>query len=142
MKHAGSWSGLGDGMLNEILTNNDRVMENDEMNLGGSPEVAPAPAPEPSPTADTRNRLSAARQYAADQYEKLRHAASVQAENVRHYTTEARQQINAGWNATCTKAKDLHEAGEEFVKSNPTGSVLGALGIGVIVGLLLGASRR
>lgn len=118
------------------------IMENDEMTPHAASEVAPAPAPEPAPTSDTQNRLTAARQFAAEQYDKLRHAASVQAQNVRQYTNEARQQLNAGWDVTCTKAKDLHQAGEDFVKTNPTGSVLGALGLGVIVGLLLGASRR
>lgn len=117
-------------------------MENEEITTMSAPDVAPAPAPEPSPTADTQNRLTAARQFAAAQYDKLRHAAANQAENVRHYTKEARQQLNVGWDVTCSKAKDLHEAGEDFVKSNPTGSVLGALGVGVIIGLLLGSSRR
>ena len=40
------------------------------------------------------------------------------------------------------KATDLHAAGEEYVKANPTGSVLGALGVGIILGLLLGSGRR
>lgn len=141
MKHAARRS-RQQGMLcqtpSEKTLKETLIMEND----GFTPNVEPAPVPEPAPTADTQNRLSAARQFAAEQYEKLRHAASVQARNVRQYTDEARQQINAGWDKTCTKAKDLHQAGEDFVKTNPTGSVLGALGLGVIVGLLLGASRR
>ncbi|MBR5894503.1 MAG: hypothetical protein IKZ13_03050 [Akkermansia sp.] len=106
-----------------------------------------------TPTSDTQDRLKAARDYACAQYEKLRRLTSEQMatvrkytseqmDNVRKYTDEARGQINAGWDVTCAKAKDLHEAGEEYVKANPTGSVLGALGVGIIIGLLLGSGRR
>ncbi len=104
-------------------------------------QVEPAPTPEPAPTVDTQNRLSAAREYAAEQYEKLRRATADQVENVRRYTQEARRQINEGWDATCSRAKDLHRAGEEYVKANPTTSVLGALGVGLLLGLLLGSRR-
>ncbi|MDO5470709.1 MAG: hypothetical protein Q4F38_05345 [Akkermansia sp.] len=111
------------------------------------------PEPNPAPASDTQDRLKAARDYACAQYDKLRRATAEQMEvvrkytaeqmgNVRKYTDEAREHINAGWDVTCAKAKDLHEAGEAYVKSNPTGSVLGALGVGVIIGLLLGAGRR
>ena len=50
--------------------------------------------------------------------------------------------MNEGWDKTCSAAKEYHKAGEEYVKSNPTGSILGALGVGVLIGLLLGGSRR
>lgn len=112
-------------------------MDNAEQNHN----VAPAPSPAPSPSDDTKNRLCAARQFAAEQYEKLCAATATQVENVRQYTDEARKQINEGWNATCARAKNLHEAGEEYVKSNPTGCMLGAVGVGLILGLLLGNRR-
>ena len=54
---------------------------------------------------------------------------------------KARVQMNEGWDKTCSAAKEYHKAGEAYVKENPTGSVLGALGIGVLVGLLLGSRR-
>lgn len=118
-----------------------------------APEVVPAPIPVPAPTDDTQNRLSAARAFACEQYEKLRRLTADQVENVRRYTRDARRQLNEGWDTTRAKAKegwdvtrakakDLHQAGEEYVKENPTTSVLGALGIGIIVGLLLGSGRR
>lgn len=95
-----------------------------------------------APSCDSKNRLAAARAYAVAQYEKIRRAAATQLDHVRKYTQEARAQINEGWGVTCNKAKDLHKAGEEYVKSHPSGTVLGALGLGVIIGLLLGSSRR
>lgn len=126
-------------------------MSNEEQTA--TPEVVPAPIPTPAPSSDTQNRLSAAREFACEQYAKLRRLTADQVENVRQYTRDARRQINEGWDATRTKAKegwdvtrakakDLHEAGEEYVKANPTASVLGALGVGIILGLLLGSSRR
>lgn len=95
-----------------------------------------------APSCDTKDRLAAAREYAVAQYEKIRRAAVQQFDHVRKYTQDAREQINEGWDATRTKAKDLHKAGEEYVKAHPTGTVLGGLGVGIIIGLLLGGSRR
>ncbi len=110
---------------------------NESTNTAVTPETSVSPAPSP----DACDRLAAARQFACEQYDKIRRAAGAQIDNVRAYTSDARRQINEGWDATCAKAQDLHKAGEEYVKSNPTGSVLGALGLGIVVGLLLGRSR-
>lgn len=121
------------------------IMENEENTQNA--------ATSPTPSSDTQDRLKAARDYACAQYDKLRRATAEQLETVRKYTTEqignvrkytdeAREQINAGWDVTRAKAKDLHEAGEQYVKANPTGTVLGALGVGIIIGLLLGSGRR
>ena len=101
-----------------------------------------APLPSPTPSADSQNRLSAAREFACQQYEKLRRAAASQMESVRQYTQDARRQLNEGWDATRAKAKDLHKAGEEYVKENPTSSVLYAVGVGLLLGILIGGSRR
>lgn len=107
-------------------------METEEMNV----------APSPAPTADATDRLSAAREFAKNQYEKVVHAAAEQMHRAGQYTEDARRQIREGWDATCDKAKELHRAGEAFVKENPTSSVLGALGVGVIIGLLIGVNKR
>ncbi len=129
-------------------------MENEEIKtIPATPEVAPAPIAEPAPSADSRDRLDAARQFAEEQYDRLRRATASQMENVRDYTEEARRhlnegwdearrQLNEGWDVTRAKAKDLHHAGEEYVRANPSGSMLGALGVGVIIGLLLGGRRH
>lgn len=107
-----------------------------------SQDVVPAPAPAPAPTSDTQNRLTAAREFACQQYERLRRVTADQVENVRQYTRDARRQLNEGWDATRAKAKDIHKAGEDYVKENPTSSVLYALGVGLVLGLLIGGSRR
>ncbi len=141
------------------------IMENEEIKSAPSAaEVVPAPVSEPAPSEDSRNRLDAARQFAEVQYDRLRRATAEQMENVRGYTEgarrqlsegwdearrqlnegweEARHHINEGWDVTRAKAKDLHHAGEEYVRANPSGSVLGAVGLGIIIGLLIGGRRH
>lgn len=110
-------------------------MSNEEYTPASEVETA-------APASDTQNRLSAARDFARAQYEKLRRITAGQVEAVRQYTRDARRQLNESWDATRAKAKDLHRAGEEYVKANPTTSVLGALGVGIILGLLIGRGRR
>lgn len=112
------------------------TMETEEKNI----ETAPAPAP--APTVDAAERLQAAREFASEQYEKVVRAAAEHMESVNKYTEDARKQINEGLDVACDKAKELHKAGEAYVKENPTGSVLGALGVGVILGLLIGIGKR
>ncbi len=90
---------------------------------------------------DSKNRLSAACKFASEQYDKVRRATMSQIGNVRDYTAGAREQIQQKWAVTRDKACEVHKASEEFVKENPTGTVLGALGLGVIIGLLLGSRR-
>lgn len=108
--------------------------------------------PVAAPTTDTCDRLNAARQYACEQYDKIRRAAAEQMVHVREYADQARAQLNEswdkarvqmneGWDKTRAAAKEYHKTGEDFVKENPTGSVLGALGIGVLIGLILGGRR-
>jgi ElaB/YqjD/DUF883 family membrane-anchored ribosome-binding protein len=115
-------------------------------------EIKETSAPATAPNADACDRLNAARQYACEQYEKLRRVAAEQMVHVREYADQARAQINEGWDKarvqmnegwdkTRAAAKAYHKTGEDFVKENPTGSVLGALGIGVLIGLVLGSRR-
>ncbi len=137
-------------------------MENEE--IKATPEVAPAPVAQPAPSEDSRIRLDAARQFAEEQYDRLRRATAAQVENVRNYTEDARRQLNKGWeearhhinegweearhqfnegwDVTRAKAKDLHQAGEAYVRANPTGSMLGAVGLGIILGLLISGRRH
>ena len=100
------------------------------------------PAADPVAGADSCNRLAAARQFAVDQYNRLRRAAGAKLDDVYEYTRNARRQINAGWDVTCARARDLHRSGEEYVRANPTKSVLTALGVGLLIGLLAGRSSR
>ncbi len=94
-----------------------------------------------APSKENTHRLTEARRFATAQYDKIRRATSAQVAQVRQYTQDARAQLHTQWDSTCTKARDAHKAGEEYVKQNPTTSVLTALGVGLLLGLLLGSRR-
>ena len=96
-------------------------------------------APEGKPANEIKNRIEAARAFAEEKYHQVREAADPYVEKARKYASDAREHINANWDETCAKAKEFHKAGEDYVRANPTGSVLGALGVGLILGLLLGS---
>ncbi len=100
-----------------------------------------APAASPESTKGNSHRLSEARRFAAAQYDKIRRVTTSQVAHVRQYTKDARNQLNNQWDTTCTKARDVHKAGEEYVKENPTTSILTALGVGILLGVLFGSRR-
>ncbi len=66
---------------------------------------------------------------------------SAQVKHVRRYTQDARAQLHDQWGTTCSKARDAHKVGEDYVKENPTSSVFIALGFGFLLGLLFGLRR-
>ncbi len=107
----------------------------EELNKIASAAAEQACGTSASLTKETETRLKQARRYAAEKVEQLRRLASDKAEMVRRHAGES-------WDATCDKAKDLHKAGEEYVKSNPTKATLITLGIGFVLGVLIGSSRR
>lgn len=74
-----------------------------------------------------------ARQLRAVAYEKsseLREQADVHARQIRDTASEQ-------WDETCVKAKELHETAEDYIRQNPTKCVLGALGVGFLIGLMV-----
>jgi ElaB/YqjD/DUF883 family membrane-anchored ribosome-binding protein len=67
---------------------------------------------------------------AVEKAEALKIAASDKAAHLRESATEQ-------WQETRVKAQELHVSAEDYIRQNPTKSVLGALGVGFLVGLLL-----
>lgn len=86
-------------------------------------------------------RFQQAREFAAVKVSQLRQSAGQQASQLRQYAAEkalaVRQKAEVGWDVTSDKAKQLHKSGEEYVKANPTKSVLIALGVGFLLGALI-----
>lgn len=76
------------------------------------------------------NRFQQARAFAAAKVNQIRKAATEQATTIRDYAQEKGEVIR-------DKAKHFHEAGEEYVKEKPTQSVLIAMGVGLLIGLLI-----
>lgn len=75
-------------------------------------------------------RFQQARAFAAAKVNQIRKAATEQATTIRDYAQEKGEVIR-------DKAKQFHEAGEEYVKEKPTQSVLIAMGVGLLIGMLL-----
>jgi ElaB/YqjD/DUF883 family membrane-anchored ribosome-binding protein len=73
------------------------------------------------------------RTYAGDKASALREEAGNKATVVKQAATEKYEHTRA-------KAKDAHASSEDYVREHPTKCVLGAFGVGLLIGLL--ARRR
>lgn len=65
--------------------------------------------------------------------EKAEHFRTVATEKATHVKEVAQQQ----WDETRVRAKEMHVTAEDFVRQNPTKAVLGALGVGFLIGLIV-----
>ncbi len=88
-----------------------------------------------NPSADSPSNLSATQQQA------VKAAAIEKAQNFRSYAGEKaaaiKQEAGAKFKQGAERAKELHETAEDYIRENPTKAVLGAVGVGVIIGLIL-----
>lgn len=64
--------------------------------------------------------------------EKAEHYKNVATEKA----TQAKQTAQVQWDDTCVKAKEIHVTAEDYIRQNPTKSILGALGVGFLIGLI------
>lgn len=67
---------------------------------------------------------------AAEKAAALKSAAADKAQHFRESATEH-------WDETRVRAKEFHVSAEDYIRQNPTKSVLGALGVGFLIGLIL-----
>lgn len=65
--------------------------------------------------------------------EKADHYKAVATEKVQHAKETAQYQ----WEETRVKAKEIHVTAEDYIRQNPTKAVLGALGVGFLIGLIV-----
>ncbi len=79
--------------------------------------------------------------FSAPESQTLKADAVEKAQNFRSYAGEKaaaiRQEAGVKIKQGAEKAKELHVSAEDYVKENPTKAVLGAVGVGVIIGLIL-----
>jgi|GEM_PF-218458 ElaB/YqjD/DUF883 family membrane-anchored ribosome-binding protein len=75
--------------------------------------------------------------------EKADHYKTVASEKAEHYKTVATEKANQAkanaqqqWGETQVKAKEMHVTAEDYIRQNPTKTVLGALGVGFLIGLI------
>lgn len=50
---------------------------------------------------------------------------------------QARDIAQQQWEETRVKAKEIHVTAEDYIRQNPTKAVLGALGVGFLIGLIV-----
>lgn len=81
------------------------------------------------------------REYAGQKAGDLKLAASEKIEAIREGAGETAGQIREAaseqWQDTRERAKELHHSMEDYIRENPTKSVLTAVGVGFLVGLVI-----
>jgi ElaB/YqjD/DUF883 family membrane-anchored ribosome-binding protein len=76
--------------------------------------------------------IDAANALKASAVQKAEHFKSVATEKASHVRDVAQQQ----WDETRVRAKEIHVTTEDYIRQNPTKAVLGALGVGFLIGLI------
>jgi ElaB/YqjD/DUF883 family membrane-anchored ribosome-binding protein len=87
---------------------------------------------------ETAHSLKASASEKADHFkslasEKADYYKAVATDKVQH----AKQTAQHQWEETRVKAKEIHVTTEDFIRQNPTKAVLGALGVGFLIGLIV-----
>lgn len=79
----------------------------------------------------------------ANATEKAEHYKAVATEKADHYKTvatekahQAKESAQQQWDETSVKAKEIQVTAEDYIRQNPTKAILGALGVGFLVGLI------
>ena len=87
---------------------------------------------------DTSCSCPSARELAVTRFQQARAFAAAKVNQIRKAATEQASTIcEEKGEVIRDKAKKFHEAGEEYVKEKPTQSVLIAMGVGLLIGLLI-----
>lgn len=86
---------------------------------------------------ETAQSLKSVATEKADHYkvaagEKADHYKAVATDKVQHAKESAQHQ----WDETRVKAKEIQVTAEDYIRQNPTKAVLGALGVGFLIGLI------
>lgn len=81
------------------------------------------------------------REVAAEKATTLKQSASEQADVLRIAAAERAQRLQDSaaeqWRDTRVKGKEIQVTAEDYIRQNPTKCVLGALGLGVLIGLIV-----
>jgi ElaB/YqjD/DUF883 family membrane-anchored ribosome-binding protein len=75
------------------------------------------------------SKASAIKERAIESAQHFRQTASEKSQHLREAAVEQ-------WQETRVKAQELHSTAEDYIRQNPTKCVLGALGVGFLIGLI------
>lgn len=104
------------------------------------------------PTSKTKEQALALKEAAAEKVSRLRDTAGETAETLKIATTDKLEAMREGagesasqfcevaseqWQETRERARELHLSVEDYVRQNPTKSMLTAAGVGFVLGLLI-----
>ena len=80
------------------------------------------------------------RDVASEKAQAFKSAATEKAETLKTAASEKAREIRSAadeqWRETRVKAKELHITTEDYIRQHPTRCVLGALGVGFLIGLI------
>ena len=115
----------------------DSVSSLDHPAPAGSPSISQAANALRAPAGErardlvhtAESRAAALKERALESAQQLRQTA---AEKSKHL----RESANEHWQETREKAQELHSTAEDYIRQNPTKCVLGALGVGFLIGLI------
>lgn len=81
------------------------------------------------------------REVATEKASTLKHSAAEQAEILRIAAAERAQRLQDSaaeqWRDTRVKGKEIQVTAEDYIRQNPTKCVVGALGLGILIGLIV-----
>jgi ElaB/YqjD/DUF883 family membrane-anchored ribosome-binding protein len=81
------------------------------------------------------------RDVASEKVGQLKASAAERADEIKHTAAERAQRLGESaaeqWRDTRVMTKEIHVTAEDYIRQNPTKCVLGALGLGVLIGLIV-----
>ena len=89
----------------------------------------------------TGAEASKLKERAVETAHSLKSTATEKADHFKAYATEkaqhAKETAQYQWEETRVIAKEIHVTAEDYIRQNPTKAVLGALGLGFLIGLIV-----
>lgn len=86
-------------------------------------------------------KAAALKERAIESAQHFRETATVKAAALKSAATDKalhfKESATEQWQDTRVKAQELHETAEDYIRHNPTKCVLGALGVGFLIGLIV-----
>lgn len=116
--------------------------ETEQETTGGLRQTAAEKAR--SAAKDVQNRATQLKNAASEKAQQFRSYAGEKASTLREganqKATQVKQAASEKYEQSKAKAQDIHSSSEEYIREHPTKCVLGAFGVGLLIGLL--ARRR
>ena len=121
-------------MNNPYATHSPGLEPESDFSMPNTPSVAQAANDLRAAAGEKIKDLSA---QAANLKEKAIESASHFRDMTTEKATQFKEIANEQWGDTRIKAIELHQTAEDYIREHPTKCVLGALGVGFLIGLIV-----